>query len=270
MPAQYLAGLFMKIDVITMWYNEEFLAPFFLGHYSFADTIHILLDEETTDNTREIISKFKNVNVIPVRFPDMLDDLLKVRTINDLYRSIGSDWVIVVDSDEFLFPQPLDKAFHEVLGQESTYDLFNAQMWQVYRHRSDADLDSTLPAIYQRRHGDPNVSTGINAAYVKPIIVRSGLDIQWLPGCHELKRKWFPGRIWNTITGKRIVTSPQVIHGAHWQMADPDFAVARRLRRKARLSKRNLEEGMGIHNFHVTEQQIREECGCHLDDPLLF
>jgi len=260
----------MKIDVITMWYNEEYLAPFFLGHYSFVDTIHILLDEETTDNTWEIISKFKNVNVIPVRFPDMLDDLLKVERINELYRSIDSDWVIVVDSDEFLFPLPLSMNFREVLGQEATYDLFNAQMWQVYRHRSDADLDSHQPAIYQRRHGDPNVSTGINAMYVKPIIVRSGLDIRWLPGCHELKGKRLPGRLWDTIRGKRVVPSPQVIHGVHWQMADPDFAVARRLRRKARLSKRNLEERMGVQNFHITEQQIREECARHLDDPLLF
>jgi hypothetical protein len=253
-----------------MWYDEAFLAPFFLRHYAFADTIHILLDEETTDNTREIISKFKNVNVIPVHFPDMLDDQLKVEKINELYRSIDSDWVIVVDSDEFLFPLPLSMNFRDVLGQESTYDLFKAQMWQVYRHRSDIDLDLNLPAIYQRRHGDPNVSTGINAKYVKPIIVRSGLDIRWLPGCHELKGKRLPSRLWDTIRRKRVVSSPQVIHGVHWQMADPDFAVARRLRRMAHLSKRNRENGMGAHNFHITEQQIREECALHLNDPLLF
>jgi hypothetical protein len=260
----------MKIDVITMWYNEEFLAPFFLGHYSFADTIHILLDEETTDNTRELISKFKNVNVIPVRFPDMLDDLLKVEKINGLYRSIRSDWVIVVDSDEFLFSLPLGETFQDVLGQETTYNLFNAQMWQVYRHRSDADLDPNLPAIYQRRHGDPNVSSGINATYVKPVIIRSNLDIQWLPGCHELKGKRLPIRLWDTLMGKRIIPSPRLINGTHWQMADPDFAVARRLRRKSHLSKRNRENSMGTQHFYITEQQIREECDRHRDDPLLF
>jgi len=260
----------MKIDVITMWYNEEFLAPFFLGHYAFADTIHILLDDETKDHTREIIAKFKNVHVIPVRFPDMLDDLLKMEKIHDIYHSLESDWAIIVDSDEFLFPLPFCKTFQDVFGQETTYNLFNAQMWQVYRHRSDVDLNPDLPAIYQRRHGDPNVSKGVNATYIKPIVARTGLDIQWIPGCHELKKKWIPRLIWDTITGKRIVPSPKVINGVHWQMADPGFAVARRLQRKARLSRRNLETGRGFHNFHITEQQIREECARHLDDPLLF
>ena len=35
----------MNIEVITAWYNEEILAPYFLKHYSFADRIHILLDD---------------------------------------------------------------------------------------------------------------------------------------------------------------------------------------------------------------------------------
>jgi hypothetical protein len=260
----------MKIDVITMWYNEEFLAPFFLSHYSFADTIHILLDEETTDNTREIISKFKNVHVIPVRFPDMLDDILKIDTINRLYRSIDSDWVIVVDSDEFVFSLPLNKNLRDMLEQESKYNLFYVQMWQVFRHRSDADLDPNLPAINQRRHGDPNVSAGINAAYVKPIVVRSSLNIEWDTGCHRFVNKSRFEQMRDIIRGKRILASPQPLYGAHWQMADPEFAVERRVRRKERLSQRNLELGLGTHNFHITEQQIREECDKHLDDPLLF
>lgn len=260
----------MKIDIITMWYNESFLAPFFLKHYSYADTIHILLDEETSDNTQEIALKFENVRIVPVRFPDKLDDILKIDKINSLYKEIDSDWIIAVDSDEFVFPLPINKNIKDILGNESKYNLFNAQLWQVYRHRNDNDLNPDLPAIYQRRHGDPNVTIGINALYVKPIIIRSGLDIEWKPGCHLLARKNIIGWIRSYIQGKQILLSPQLIYGVHWAMADPEISIQRRIKRKERLSKRNIEMGLGIQNFNVTEEQIRQECEQHLDDPLLF
>jgi len=259
----------MKIDIISMWYNESFLVPFFLKHYSWADTIHLLIDEETTDSTLEIVQKFDNVEVIPVRFPDMLDDLLKVKKINNLYRSLDSDWVIAVDSDEFVFPLPLNRDIRDVLQQESKYNLLYAQMWQVYRHRCDSDLDPNLPAILQRRHGDPDVSSSINASYVKPIVVRSSLDIEWAPGCHVIWKSKI-GQIWDVIRGKQILPSPHCIYGAHWAMADPELGVLRRIQRKERISKRNLELELGSRNFYITEEQIREECSRHLDDPILF
>jgi hypothetical protein len=260
----------MKIDIITMWYNESLLAPFFLKHYSYAETIHILLDKETTDTTQEIASEFDNVRIVPVRFPDKLDDILKVEKINSLYSAIDSDWVIVVDSDEFVFPLPLTTNMKDILGNESKYTLFNAQLWQVYRHRSDNDLNPDLPAIYQRRHGDANVSSGINAAYVKPIIIRSGLEIAWQPGCHMLARNNPINRLKRYIRGNQAVLSPQLMYGVHWAMADPAIALKRRMNRRERLSKRNLEMGLGIQNFTITETQIRLECEQHLDDPLLF
>jgi hypothetical protein len=261
----------MKIDIITMWYNEEFLAPFFLKHYSFADTIHILLDKETTDNTKKITSEFDNIHVIPVKFPDMLDDIIKIQKINSFYRSLDSDWVIAVDSDEFIFTLPPDRDIREILGRQSEYNLLYAQMWQVFRHSTDIDLNPDQPAIFQRRHGDPNVSTGMNATYVKPIVVRSSLSFEWDTGCHRVMERKGLGKRWDRFKRKHeVIPSPERLYGAHWSMADPKIAMIRRIKRKERLSRRNLETGMGFQNFHITEEQIREECERHLEDPLLF
>ncbi|MBP7509524.1 MAG: glycosyltransferase family 2 protein [Prolixibacteraceae bacterium] len=260
----------MKIDIITMWYNEASLAPFFLNHYSYADTIHILLDEEVNDNTQKIAEKYENVRIIPVRFPDKLDDILKIETINSIYHSIDSDWVIVVDSDEFVFSLPFYTNIRDILENESKYNLFNVQLWQVYRHRDDNDLNPDLPAIFQRRHGDPNVTTGLNSSYVKPIIVHSGLEIEWQPGCHLLARKNIIRRLGSYVRGKNAILSPHLIHGVHWAMADPAIAIKRRIDRKDRLSKRNIETRLGFQNIDITEEQIRRECDQHLDDPLLF
>jgi hypothetical protein len=249
----------MRIEIVTMWYNEEFLAPFFLNHYHYVDKIHLLLDVDTTDATARICAGYPNVAIEPFRFPDMMDDLIKSEKITSVYRRLNCDWVYLVDCDEFLFPPSLGSDPRQFLEAETQSELIVAQMWQVYRHRTDADLDPRLPTILQRRHGDPNVTTGVNAEYCKPIVVRSGLDIRWSPGCH-------------------MFASPQPIHfsarrflGAHWSMADPAFAVQRRIAgRKQRQSQRNLRGGMSKHDHHITAEQIMRRCEEHRDDPQLF
>lgn len=261
----------LKVEVISMWYNEAFLAPFFLNHYSFADKIHIFYDQDTTDNTLEIISRYDNVNVIPFKFPDMMDDLIKVDKINGLLRTLECDWVIAVDADEFVFPLPLGRDMREALEREADYDLIYAQLWQVYRHKNDNDLTPELSTAQQRRHGDPNVTEGINAAYVKPIIVRPGAGIEWLPGCHDIVKKHGIKKILNKIRGNKIAISPRKQYGSHWAMADPEFVVERRIKgRKERQSKSNIEKKLTYHQHNITESSILEECDLHLNDPLLF
>ena len=49
----------MKVHVLTNWQNEEWLAPLFLHHYSWADKITIVLEPSTNDRTREEIAAFQ-------------------------------------------------------------------------------------------------------------------------------------------------------------------------------------------------------------------
>jgi len=58
------------IEVLTMWHNEAFLAPFFLKHYAFADSIRVIDDVDTSDNTKEIIRGFTK------RIPYMVNILI--------------------------------------------------------------------------------------------------------------------------------------------------------------------------------------------------
>lgn len=264
----------MKITVISMWYDEAILAPYFLGHYAFADEIRILLDPKTEDGTADICRRYANVSMEEFGFPDnKFDDLLKIEKLNAVYRSLKSDWVIVADSDEFVFPLPYGRDMRTALMELSQFDLAYARMWQVYRHRTDRDLDLQLPAVPQRRHGDPNVSTGINALYTKPIIARGQLHIAWTVGCHN----WMPlaptGR-WRRFLRQALPRSlrvaPRHFGGVHWAMADLSIGLRRRLPKRARLSARNLEEGWGQQHFDLTAEKIRNECEAHLDDPQLF
>lgn len=261
----------MKIEVITMWYNESYLSRFFLKHYSFADKIHIIIDTDTDDDTLNICSKYNNVEIDSIKFPDKFDDEIKINKINSVYKKLDCDWAIVVDSDEFVFPMPLGSDIKEKLAIESEYDVILSRMWQVYRHRTDADLDYNLPVITQRRHGDPNVSEGVNRLYTKPIIVKGGLDISWEPGCHALSKShnFIKKRINKLIGFPKI--SPTIFAGVHWAMADPQYVIERRIHgRKDRFSKNNRDKNLSWHLLDITEESLMHECESHMDDPQLF
>jgi hypothetical protein len=281
-PGELLTGAGGKqsLEVLTMWYNEAYLAPFFLKHYAYADKITLLYDADTTDNTLEIAKSYPNVSVIPFRFPDMMDDELKRDLLNAQYKRAECDWVLCVDADEFVFYKKAGDFCYDLrryLDDNPGYDLFNVTLYQVYRHIDDVALDPDLYPVPQRRHGDPNVTEGINALYNKPILVRKGQDICWSPGCHfieflppSLLRK-FAALFMRLFALSPVTISPIPLMGAHWSMADPIFAVERRVKnRRARQSKNNLAKNLTFHHHAVTEESIMAEFEQHMHDPRLF
>jgi hypothetical protein len=239
-----------------MWYNEEDLAPFFLSHYSWVDEIRILIDTDTTDRTVDLLRKHPNVKIYPFSFPDGMDDWLKIMAINDAANDLPTDWRLAVDADEFVFTS--DGSSPKQRLEEAIGDLIVCIFYQVYRHISDTDLDPCNPSILQRRHGDPNIVSGINAMYCKPCLVRNGIKIAWGPGCHHIENHDLSvgGPAWD---------------GAHWAMADPALAIKRRIYgRRDRMSRFNLDHGLTYHNHHVTEEEILSECKVHENDPIVI
>jgi glycosyltransferase involved in cell wall biosynthesis len=250
----------LRIAVVTAWHNEAMLAPFFLSHYAYADKIHIIVGDDTTDNSLEICAKHKNVGIEMYTFPGgLLDDILKAKKMSEAVARQRADWVYCVDADEFIFPEGGENP-REVLGRQ-TGNVMYAKMWNVYRHRTDSDLDPSLPAVPQRRHGNPSFDTpgAYKTQYIKPIIVRPEYGFDWYPGNHMLR--YHP----------KMDVCAESFAGAHWQMADERIAVARRIKgMKERLSETNLKYGMGDQSFDLTEEKIHDECERHLDDPILF
>jgi len=53
----------IKISVITRWWDEMFLAPFFLNHYKFADEILIILETGTDEDIHNIVSRYPNAQI---------------------------------------------------------------------------------------------------------------------------------------------------------------------------------------------------------------
>jgi hypothetical protein len=243
----------MKIAVLSMWHNEEFLAPFFLNHYDFADSIHLVIGKDTLDQSREIASRAPNVTIEDFTFPGgLLNDTIKIHKFNEMLRASDADWTIAVDADEFIWPLTFEQPATILERQEG--NLLYAKMWQVYRNYMEGFLDPTRPPFDQRRHGNPKWH------HIKPIIVRRDAQIAWDTGHHN----YIKPAPW-------VRESDEFFVGAHWAMADEDMAIRRYIAgRQKRMSQENLDKRHGFHTFDLTPEGIREECRRHLHDPRLF
>ena len=241
----------MRVSVISRWFNEAFFAPFFLGHYAWADEIVVCLERSTTDASAEIVGRHPNARIEWWDDGGVLDDGVFSARMSDLAARLESDWVIRADADELCFPPDADP--RRALEQADGNCIVVRYRW-VYRHATEAALDPSRPALAQRRHGGPyTIWPGMGATYTKPAIVRPEAGIRWRPGEQGCE----PNRA--------VRISRTQWDGVHWQMADVDEAVRRLLTSEARISERNRKNGWGVRNF--TEEMIRAECARHLNDP---
>jgi hypothetical protein len=254
-----------KVQVLSFIYNEEYLLPFFLKHYDWVDQINVIYDKDSNDDTLNILESNPKVKVIPFKFPDMMDDILKVKKVNEEYKKIRHcNRILLVDADEFIF---VDKAKVEAIK----HPIINVKLYNVYRHTSESDLDVNKPIKDQRRHGY------FEKMYNKPIIVNTCLDILWGPGNHTITRtprslSNLHKKTKNIITGQRCATAVDCnIIGAHWANADPCFCVDRRVKgRRDRQSKYNLEHHLTVHCHNITEESVLAECIIHENELMIF
>ncbi len=261
----------MKIEIITSMYNEEFLLPFFLKHYAWVDRINVIYDEDSTDNTLNILKATKNVNILPFSFPNLKDEDLRIKKTNSVYMKLHEcDWVLLPDADEFIFIKRSD--FNKINSSVVSAKLFN-----IYRHITEKDLNIGKPIREQRRHGV------FEKLYNKPIIVKSGLNIEWTPGLHNIVtgigvvRKIKKSGVFKKIKRKtnflinNSIINDYGIIGAHWSNADVSFCVDRRIKAgRDRQSKVNLKKKYGIQNHGIVEEDVLNECREHQNDPMVF
>lgn len=96
----------MIVHVYTIVRNEEMMMQYFLRHYStFADRIFVI-DDNSTDKTRELVVACPKATLLPFNFKNGLQefDMSSAYTLMYQEHSRGwADWVICVDVDEFVY-----------------------------------------------------------------------------------------------------------------------------------------------------------------------
>ncbi len=245
-----------KIEVITMMYNEAFIAPLFVRHYApWVDKITVFYNESPDGTRRELEETaakcgFKGLDIIPFEFPNGFDDMIKIDQMNRAVRRSSADFAICVDADEFVYPWPFENANpREALAREKG-NVITCEMFQSYRHTTDTDIDRTKPPLFQRRHGEAGIKD-----YAKPCVVRPRSGAQFARGCHSLLKHQKGTTVWR---------------GVHWSKAD-HFCVLRCVRdRRDRFSENNWISNAGVQYRNINEEKLLAELKSHENDPELF
>ena len=247
----------MKISVVTSFYNGDLMIPFFLSHYAYADEILVLFNDHgkaIDAPTEKLILSYPNTRITSFAYPQgKTDYAVAIENVNRVVARLDSDWAIVVSADELIFPIGMQDPRRVLRDADGA--IIDTWLWWVFRHRTDRDLDPSLPTIWQRRHGYPDRTF---CGCVKPVIVRPDAGITFSIGGHACSAS---------------IGNPSTIRfdGAHWLNADLDIAIQRRMRgHRENISRRSLNDGMGSQHFDITEEAIRAECAKFLDAPQLF
>lgn len=217
----------MTIELITCFYREEFLAPLFMQHYDWVDRMTFITEKLSSGE---------------------FDDEFKSGWINAAIARSTADWVVLVDMDEFIYPNPYGRNPRSVLEAEDGNVIYS-HMTRMWRHHTDKDIDLLQPPVPQRLHGIPD--------HVKPCVFRPIGHVVVGAGNHDIH---------GIGTGKH--GAPWA--GAHWANADSCFWIDRETRdRGPRLSERNRARGHGTHTLRSREQ-ILAECKAHENDPIII
>lgn len=92
----------MKVSVISIMYNEEFILPYFLQHYSqFANRI-VIYNDHSTDLTAQIAKVHPMVKLLDYPY-EGLNEKEFSETFEQAAKQSKADWVYCVDADEFIY-----------------------------------------------------------------------------------------------------------------------------------------------------------------------
>lgn len=208
------------ISVFTITYNEEVILPHFIQHYRSrfpGCKIHIR-DNESTDNT-VTIAKAYGCEVQSYYTDDTIDDSMYLSLKNGIWKHADTDWVVVVDCDEFLdiTPAKMENAPFNII-KATGYDM--------------CGTDGNINNIFEGIKSD---------GYSKICCFRRDQikEINYEPGCHNANPV--------PVDGFEVKFNAEPISLFHFKWISWEYGIARMLMFGKRLSETNKKFGWGIH-----------------------
>ena len=184
----------MLIHVYVLTKNDEYILPYFLRHYSvFADKI-FFYDDRSKDKTLEIAKANSKVTILPVPWVEGEYSSISLAEFwESEYKKYSrgvADWVMMVDSDEFLYsPKLLEVLERRLKEGEKLLKTLGVAMFSK-------QLPTTEGQIYEECYlGE------LSRHFNKYCIFNPSIDIVLAPGRHkawykksDLEELWAPRR----------------------------------------------------------------------------
>ena len=230
----------MKIDLYSMCYNEQMILPFFLRHYEKIADRMFIYDNMSTDDTARILKAHPQV---VYRSCDTQNEcrneaLLAIKNEEWKKSSRNSDYVIVVDADEFIYHPSL----------LALLDKYNASAIECVEMYGYSMVGDQYPPIQDEGQIYDRLFLGVpDSAYNKTsIFAPQKIDIRYDVGAHSCK-----GSCGAKMPRQREVKL------LHYDMIDLSGLIARWKMRNLRRSQKDRENHWGG-NYALPAEKIRE------------
>lgn len=218
------------LTIYTITYNEELVLPHFIKWYRSRSpncTI-VVYDNESTDNTEQIAMD-NNCEVVNYSTDNKLSDSAYLKIKNNAWKQADTDWVMVVDCDEFV-----DVTENDLIELESNKKtIVSAVGFNMCNVEGLTELADIKHGVRAEQY---DKSILFNKKYIK--------EINYEAGCHS-------------CTPKGVVNYAKgLVNLYHMILINEQFLVDKYLRNASRMSEENKRNKWG-HHYLQSEEIVR-------------
>jgi hypothetical protein len=230
------------IHAYFLCYNEANILPHLLRHYlSFCEKVFIM-DNQSTDNSREIINSFENTEIIPYNSNNELRDDLYIHIKNNIWKNSenDADYVIVGDADEFLYHEDLVGFITEKFNEG--YTIFKPEGYHMVADKEFIlGYDDDLVGL---------VKQGIRLEVLDKMMIfncKKIKEINYSFGCHFANPQG-DVKVYQNSNFKML----------HYKFLGIENYVYRNSLRRERLSDFNKKNGLGVYYLYSDDENIKD------------
>lgn len=229
------------VEVFTIAYNEEKIIKFFIEHYlKFCNKITIF-NNYSTDSTSDIVKSYENNNV-HLKFFDTnnsVDDKIYLDIKNNCWKSSEAEYVIIVDSDEFLY-HPDIKSFLRETKQALYRPLGYNMVSDEFPSGDDLLVDIIKEGVLAHNYS--------KMCLFSPAEVS---NINYSLGCHNAAPQ---GKHGNYL----LPYISDDLKLLHYKNLSFNYRYSKHIEYSKRMSDFNKQTGSGIHYTFDKDQQYNE------------
>lgn len=219
----------LQIELFLLCYNEERMILHTLNYYSKFCSKITIIDNESTDNTLNIVKKFdSNIEIINLYTDGEIRDDLTANIKNNCWKGSNADYVIVCDMDEFLYDENL-------IEKLKTAKKNNVIIPVVTGYNMISDY---FPNNYDLLITD-QVKYGIrDRMFDKSIIFNPKMliDVNYQPGCHSCAPDFNQEKVVDFLVEFKLL---------HYKYIDKEYLYQKHKTYSNRLSSINKEKRYG-------------------------
>lgn len=224
----------MKIEVHSLLHNEADILPYFMRHYSqFADVI--FYESDSTDGSAELARKL-GAKVVPLKTDNELNEIIFLQMKNNCWKNSKADWVIIVDTDEFVYSPDLVRIL-----ENTPCTIMYPKEWRMYSF----EFPTTEGQIYEQvMYGIPGVQYMNKMNVFRPSEIK---EMNYTAGCHQAQPE-----------GNVKICLDTTIKTLHFHDIGLEYRLKRNAYFASRLSEINKKNAWGYHVLLSDEKIIAE------------